>query len=128
MNDAFKDLIKALEALPSPPEPISSTFPVYCPGNGTEGDYFEAEFCDQCKNEDADAEQWCEIHNDALFYDTHEEGYPRDWWVKFNGKPTCLAFRQRDDGDDGDRGGQPVRTPDPDQLDLFLELPILEPA
>lgn len=112
------------------------TFRPYRPSNGTEGARFHAEYCDRCACDAAyrafeELEQTdphrarmtlrpepCEILTRTLFLGLEDDGYPRDTWVYFNGKPTCLAFRDTDDGE----GAPPV---DPNQLDLF-SLPIVE--
>jgi hypothetical protein len=115
----------------------------YRPSTGTEGDWFDARFCDRCAHDAAwrehedlqytnprlagfieqrgAAPEPCEILSNALCFGVDDEGYPRDTWVYFNDKPTCLAFRDKD----GSRGAQPATSPDPAQGDLFAPLPVL---
>ena len=91
----------------------------YRPGNGTEGDYFMNKWCDRCVKDDPGNEVYCRILAASMAFDLKDEGYPRDTWVYFNGKPTCLAFKDRDDS-------TPEPPPvDPDQLDMFIELPVI---
>lgn len=126
MKNPIDDFLKSLDDIPPPPPPIQrGPWPSYCPSNGTEGIYFEEEFCFRCANEDMDAERWCDIHTDALFYRASDERYPAEWWVYFNGKPTCLAFKDKDD-DGGSDKPEPSVPDDPTQLDMFLELPVVE--
>lgn len=105
------------------PDPL---YQPYRPCNGSEGEYFESEYCDECTQEDVEQERYCVIHTNALFFGIEEEHYPGETWVYFNGKPTCLAFRQRDDGDDDGRAPKPYVSPDPGQSDLFTPLPVIE--
>jgi hypothetical protein len=60
----------------------------YRPSNGTEGDIFEAEFCERCKNW-RDGE--CEINMRAYFNEIEDSAYPKEW-IKENGEPRCTAF------------------------------------
>lgn len=115
----------------------------YRPSNGEEGRRFMAEYCDRCAVDAPNREFYemqhtnptlakaiqeadavpdpCWILGASMGLGIDEEGYPRDTWVYFNGKPTCLAFRDKDDGD-------PPPEPAPNQPDLFEELPVLQPA
>jgi hypothetical protein len=115
----------------------------YRPANGTEGEIFDAEFCDRCTHDAAwrDFEALgydnprlymmirqagadpkpCEILSNAMVFGIEDEGYPRDTWVHFGGRPCCLAFRDREGGG---RRSQPPE-PDPGQLDMFAPLPVL---
>lgn len=113
------DFLKGLKNNPPPPDPPSA-FKAYRPSNGTEGSWFESQFCDRCALEDAAAEKWCDIHGSAEAFYTWEDGFPRDYWVYFNGKPTCLAFRERG----GNDHKEPFE-PDPAQGDLFTPLSVL---
>lgn len=97
-------------------------FEPYRPSNGTEGDYFMAEWCDRCVNDDYDNDVYCHILGATMAFDKNEEGYPKDTWVYFNGKPTCLAFKDQDDD-------EPELPPvDPSQLDMFIALPVVQQA
>lgn len=67
----------------------------YRPSNGTEGDRFEAAYCDRCTRHDPDAwtrdEPGCPIHLNALVFGIGEEGYPEEWvWAE--GYPLCTAY------------------------------------
>ena len=66
--------------------------------------YFQAEHCERCVHDETyqrtqDAEDGCEIILYAMALDLNDDKYPRDTWVWFGGKPTCLAFRESG-GDD----------------------------
>ncbi len=102
-------------------------FEPYRPSNGSEGRRFEAEFCDRCAHDDGEAVYpdpgCCVIRMNAFVFDKREEGFPRDTWVYFNGRPMCLAFRERRGGD----GDEPYTSPDPSQLNLF-DLNVLDRA
>ncbi len=96
----------------------------YRPSNGTEGEYFMSEFCYRCKH-DEDYDNPCSIIGLTMGYDLSDPEYPKDTWVYFNGKPTCLAFKERGGKDDPVNKPLPV---DPNQYDLFIELPVVEAA
>ena len=103
-------------------------FAPYRPSNGTEGMYFMAEYCDRCVHDakyqrTMDGEDGCEIILYTMAFVKAEEEYPRHAWVYMNGKPTCLFFREG-----GEDDLEPKTPVDPDQLDLFLELPQLQTA
>lgn len=116
------DLLKALENLPPPKPPLQrGPWPAYRPSNGSEGEWFMSKFCYRCVHDDYDNEVYCEILTNSMAYNTREEGYPLEYWVYFNDEPTCMNFRER--GSDNDDSPPPV---DPDQLDLFLEMPVVE--
>jgi len=126
MNNPNDDFLKSLDDIPPLAPPIQKgPWPPYSPSNGSEGCIFEAKFCDRCAHEDIETERWCDIHTNALFYYTNQEGFPAEYWVYFNGEPTCLAFKDRDDGLNG---RAPIPFDDPAQLDMFLELPVVEVA
>ncbi|MBO1055953.1 MAG: hypothetical protein HEQ27_05255 [Dolichospermum sp. JUN01] len=54
----------------------------YRPANGTEGDIFEANWCNKCKKDD----NFCPILCDAYC------GEQPAQWIYWNNKPTCIAF------------------------------------
>lgn len=63
----------------------------YQPSNGTEGDWFEGEWCAQC----AKWNDGCDIHCLTLFYDVDSPEYPKEW-VKDDSGPRCTAFSAKD--------------------------------
>lgn len=62
----------------------------YYPSNSSEGGAFIEKWCDRCKNETWDPKtdegERCEILTNSFLEDEVKE------WVYKNGKPTCLAF------------------------------------
>lgn len=97
----------------------------YRPSNGTEGEMFMDKRCYQCIHEkwlhtqnDDDAK--CEILNNTMLYDVHEDEYPEEWTYDENDKPTCTAWKKWDwgNGDDDDLNEPPPPPPpdDPNQL------------
>jgi len=63
----------------------------YVPANGTEGTMFEIEWCCKCSRRalDPNAKTQC-LHELRAFF-----GENNKKWYSINGKPTCLAFRDR---------------------------------
>jgi hypothetical protein len=57
----------------------------YRPSNGSEGDGFEARFCDLCvrdaelRKEDPDFSKACPIHTAAIALDPEDAEYPKEW-------------------------------------------------
>lgn len=68
------------------------------PSNGTHGDVFMCEFCFQCIKwpHNPDAKKQCNIALRALAHDIEDEAYP-DQWCYQDGKPTCTAFKSREE-------------------------------
>ena len=80
---------------------MSDILEPYRPSNGTEGEYFMSEYCYRCQHdvpyqENPDAGGGCEILMRTMAYGIKDPEYPGDTWVYFNGRPTCLAFREYD--------------------------------
>lgn len=67
----------------------------YRPSNGTDGSFFEAEFCERCSKEDLETETFCKIHSDALLYLETEKDYPKEWIEDEKG-PRCTAFKRKE--------------------------------
>jgi hypothetical protein len=72
----------------------------YRPANGSEGDWFEAKFCDRCERD----REWrekernpCPIMGSALAFAIDQEGFPPEWIEDSNG-PRCTAFQPTPDG------------------------------
>jgi hypothetical protein len=68
---------------------------LYRPSNGTEGEIFMAKFCEKCKHDNPDKQQYCKILNATLLYKTSEKEYPQEWIYEddnniFSGK--CTNF------------------------------------
>lgn len=65
----------------------------YRPSNGTEGECFQAKFCDRCwKN----GKQGCLIAARTQFFDETDPEYPKQWRYA-NGRPVCTAFESREE-------------------------------
>jgi len=72
----------------------------YRPSNGTEGEAFEARFCDRCAEEErlrAGGDASCMIHMATYAFDVDHECYPAEWIVDHAG-PRCTAFRPEGTG------------------------------
>lgn len=93
----------------------------YRPSNGSEGDCFQAAFCERCiRDRLARAPTWdyangCEILCRSLFFGVNDPHYPKEWVQDDDGSnPRCTAFL-----DEGDNDNSPPQ-PDPDPLQLVL--------
>lgn len=83
----------------------------YRPSSGTEGEMFEAVWCDGCAIRGI-----CKIPIKAMAFDKGEPGYPKAWVYGEDGQPKCTAFR---DASAPRRRPAPMR-PGPDVMgDLF---------
>lgn len=94
----------------------------YRPSNGSEGDCFQAHFCERCIKDRAaragDYANGCDILCRSLFFGINDPDYPREWVQEDDGSnPRCTAFL--DEGDADDRPPQPA--PDPAQLVLIAD-------
>jgi hypothetical protein len=63
----------------------------YRPSNGTEGDYFVAEWCSNCALADFDGEG-CMINLRAYAFNINEPEYPAEWNYTNAGTPQCTAY------------------------------------
>lgn len=94
----------------------------YRPSNGSEGMWFEDQFCSQCINQhpDPDKGKNCMIVCNAMCYDLKDPEYPKEWVYDESDKPTCTAFVKWDWNSDDDEGGYNEPPPpepfDPNQL------------
>jgi hypothetical protein len=70
----------------------------YRPSNGTEGDYFQNDWCEKCARDQAfrnnpDSGDGCPIVAATLIFDIHESEYPKEWIEDDDGSnPRCTAF------------------------------------
>lgn len=64
----------------------------YRPSNGSEGEVFQAKWCDHCLNDDVENEDYCEILNNSLIFGAQDDGYPDEWIIGKDGHPKCTAF------------------------------------
>jgi hypothetical protein len=79
----------------------------YRPSNGTEGEYFISEFCQNCihDNPDYDAKSpRCDILTLTMCLDASDPNYPSEWVYDENDRPTCTKFVKWDWDNDGDPG------------------------
>ena len=70
----------------------------YRPSNGTEGEFFEAQFCNRCKKmrQSPEASTQCGIYMRVNAYDIGDKRYPKQWRYAPDGSgPECTAFRER---------------------------------
>lgn len=64
----------------------------YRPSNGTEGDFFISNWCDNCKHDSEEAP--CEVRGRTYWYSIGDPEYPVEWIVDDDGisNPRCTAF------------------------------------
>lgn len=76
----------------------------YKPSNGSEGMWFENEYCMNCLNCDPDpnGKKQCQILFRAFWYDIDDNEYPVEWVYDENDKPMCTEYVKWDWGNDGD--------------------------
>ena len=65
----------------------------YRPSNGAEGDYFMAEWCEQCEEDDLENNVFCPIIAATYAFDVDDPRYPNEWRYD-EGKPVCKAFKR----------------------------------
>jgi len=65
---------------------------LYRPSNGSEGLWFNNEFCCACKKGGDDGVS-CEIYNRTLWLGIDNPDYPQEWQQDENG-PTCTAYEE----------------------------------
>ena len=69
----------------------------YRPSNGTEGNIFQHNWCQDCKHDaafraDPDRGEGCVIIAKALTFDIEDAEYPNEWQYGDDGQPRCTAF------------------------------------
>ena len=72
---------------------------LYRPCNGSEGEWFEGQFCDRCKKDAKyreTLEDGCDIHTRAIAFDIEDPEYPGEWRYGDDGAPTCSAFEKEE--------------------------------
>lgn len=62
----------------------------YRPSNGTDGDWFQDDWCSKCHFEHG--KKQCKTLNLTMFFDTNDKEYPKEWVYK-DGNPVCLKYR-----------------------------------
>lgn len=67
----------------------------YRPSNGTEGDMFMREFCEQCKHDDGE-DKLCEIIALSMSYDVEHDEYPVEWQYGKDGQPLCVKYENEE--------------------------------
>lgn len=71
----------------------------YKPSNGDDGEGFMGAFCDHCSRDRFTPEtgngRSCAILLHALYLNSDDPHYPREWTYDATGRPTCTAFRER---------------------------------
>lgn len=81
----------------------------YRPSCGTEGECFQAAWCDKCEREEHDED--CEILCNTYCYDVNDPEYPKEWIYGKHG-PECTAFIPI---------GDPIPYRDDQTVDMFQE-------
>ena len=116
----------------NPPPPVTSTIEnqqsqishpgirLYRPSNGSEGMWFEAQFCGRCERdrrwrETDDAFFACRIHDFAIAWDTSDPNFPTEWRYDDAGRPVCTAFEAERDP------ARPGRPADPRTGNIFAD-------
>ena len=72
----------------------------YRPSNGSEGEMFQALFCEECVHDAAfrktggEGGEGCDILMKTMFLGVDDEGYPPEWTYDAEGQPQCTAFQQ----------------------------------
>lgn len=102
---------------------MSEEIRLFQPSNGTHGDIFMSEYCYRCVKfpHSPDAKNQCRIVLDTMAYDIDDPEYPKEWRY-VNGKPTCTAFKDREEFNAERRLKRKVSRiieKDTDTLDLF---------
>jgi len=74
----------------------------YRPSNGTEGEYFEAQWCASCKKQPDMTDphfdgEWCEISVLMHAFDIDAPEYPKELVYDHKGKPKCKAYQHEKD-------------------------------
>lgn len=72
----------------------------YRPSNGSEGEFFMAQFCEHCARDGEDSP--CFILGAAFAFNIGEEGYPAEW-VQDEQGTRCTAFTLEASPDEVDR-------------------------
>ena len=70
---------------------------LYRPSNGTEGDMFQALWCERCVHDgytDETPELGCELIRRSMAYFTTDPEYPREWIFDPEGVPMCIRFEE----------------------------------
>jgi hypothetical protein len=66
----------------------------YRPANGSEGDFFMAAFCEQCKKygySDETPEKTCPILMASMAFEIEDAGYPSEW-IRDDDGGKCTSF------------------------------------
>lgn len=110
--------------LPTGPEgKPSKEYRPYRPANGSEGDCFQAQWCERCLKDRAaragDYANGCDILLRSLAFDIRDENYPTEWRYPVDDiwSPECTAFIE----DSDDEREPPPPDPDPSQLVLIAD-------
>jgi hypothetical protein len=72
---------------------LAGTHRPYRPSNGTEGEFFMAEWCEQCALSDYDG-YGCAIQLRSLSLSIDDPEYPVEWCLTNGGAPQCTAFSE----------------------------------
>jgi len=102
-----------------------NTEELYCPSNGSEGNWFTDNFCAKCRREkfhhaQNPNDEQCDILNRTLLLSVNDPGYPKEWTFDEYGGPTCTAHEQWDwiVDENGEITNEPPEPEDPNQLKI----------
>ena len=62
------------------------------PANGHEGDMFYSHFCQNCKNDDRENEDYCPLIGLTMIHSVEDKEYPIQWQIWENGLPVCTDY------------------------------------
>lgn len=82
----------------------------YRPSNGSEGEWFFRDWCDQCA-----AYNICKIWPATMAYGTDHPKYPKQWIYDKDDVPTCTSFSEK-------KSRGPKRIRDGNTIDMFGEI------
>lgn len=75
---------------------VTAIYRPYRPSNGSEGLWFQGEFCDRCSR--WSEETGCDIANRTFWHQIDEPEYPKEW-VEGDDGPRCTAFERKQEPD-----------------------------
>ena len=68
----------------------------YRPSNGTEGEWFMADWCDRCTKDNYPEKPFCPIIGASLAFDIGNPNYPKEWIIGPDGWGMCTAYQKKE--------------------------------